>query len=174
MGTAGGRAGTVRLRPTLGQGFGRGLSFGVALGGGLAVIMLIATFAGLASAVGVPGWLIVLVPVVVGLMVGGVFGAVLGRGEGADVDNCGILRVPGPPGTVLRWENIEDLRTERVGGRTHITVCLDTGAMIRIAAPYDGRLLAADPGFERKLFMVRTLWETNRGFVVRQPQYRAD
>ena len=36
--------------------------------------------------------------------------------------------------------------------------------------PYDGRWLAADPEFERKLFMLRNLWETHRTFA-RDPSH---
>jgi hypothetical protein len=60
------------------------------------------------------------------------------------------------------WRRVEDLRTERRGGRIRISVYLAGGHALRLPAPYDGRLLSADPQFERKLFMLRHLWETHR------------
>jgi hypothetical protein len=43
-----------------------------------------------------------------------------------------------------------------------------------LRAPYHGRLLASDPGFERKLFMLRNLWETHRTFAIEHDHPRAD
>jgi hypothetical protein len=53
-------------------------------------------------------------------------------------------------------------------------VYLDTGQTAWLRAPYHGRLLASDPGFERKLFMLRNLWETHRTFAIEHDHPRAD
>ena len=73
----------------------------------------------------------------------------LGRDEGADVDDLGIQPVPAEQGPFLAWGSVHDLRVERRGGRAQVAVYLDTGQVSRLRAPYDGRLLAADPEFER-------------------------
>ena len=59
-------------------------------------------------------------------------------------------------------------------GRTQVVVYLDTGQTAWLRAPYHGRLLASDPGFERKLFMLRNLWETHRTFAIEHDHPRAD
>jgi hypothetical protein len=74
--------------------------------------------------------------------------------------------VPRTAGGDAPWHRIEDLRAERRGGRTHVAVYLDSGQVLRLLAPYDGGLAARDPQFERKLFMLRHLWETHRSFVL--------
>jgi hypothetical protein len=64
------------------------------------------------------------------------------------------------------------VRAERRGGRAHVAVYLDSGQIVRLLAPYDGGLVARDREFERKLFMLRHLWETHRSFVL--PHYPLD
>jgi hypothetical protein len=116
--------------------------------------------------VGAPGWAIALAPIVlgpgVGAGAGAVLGLVFGREDGADIDDAGIRFVTGSTPAYATWRRIADLRTERHGGRIQVAVYLDGGSSVRLGAPYDGRLLAADPEFERKLFMLRHLWETHR------------
>ena len=108
------------------------------------------------------GWL-VLVPFGLGAVVGAVLKLVFGRHDGADVDDRGIHPVPGG---FASWRQVSDLRCERRGGRTQVVVDLNSGQSAWLRAPYHGRFLAADPEFERKLFMLRNQWETHRTFAI--------
>ena len=56
----------------------------------------------------------------------------------------------GAAATVQPWPGVVDLRAERHGGRIEVRAYLDRGGWLRLCAPYDGRLLAHDPGFEHK------------------------
>ena len=166
----------VRFRPTRTQAVGRGVFVGLLAGAVGAVLILVALAAGLDRLV-LPGWLAVVTPLLVGAVAGGLLAMALGRDEGADVDDLGIQPVPADD-RAGSWPGpaSQDLRAERRGGRTQVAVYLDTGQVSRLRAPYDGRLLAADPEFERKLFMLRNLWETHRTFAVnhRRPAPDAD
>ena len=111
------------------------------------------------------GWVVAsLLPPAVGLAAG-----LLGGGElGADVDNVGVRQVPAPQRA--RWDAVVDLRAERYDQRTVVVLQLDSGEVVRLAAPYDGRWFAHDPAFENKLFTLRNYWETHR----RWPQSLSD
>ncbi|OLB80671.1 MAG: hypothetical protein AUI14_05960 [Actinobacteria bacterium 13_2_20CM_2_71_6] len=136
------------FRLTRWQAFGRGFLCGAGAGGALAL------------AVGVPllvfrpgalAWALCgLLPLGLGLA-GGLHG---GRDRGADADDRGIHQVP--------WDTVVDLYTERCGHRTVVALRLDSGAVVRLPAPYDGWLLAHDPAFEDKVFTLRNIWETHR------------
>jgi hypothetical protein len=141
---------------------GAGLLGGLALLGPLEVV----TLAGRLARSGVPLWLALAAPLAVGPVVGAALAVLFGRDEGADVDDFGIHTVPGTAGGDAPWHRIKDLRAERRGGRTHVAVYLDSGQILRLPAPYDGGIAARDPRFERKLFMLRHLWETHRSFVL--------
>ncbi len=151
----------VSLRPTVVQAMGRGGYFGVLVGLGTAAVVVLASWI-TGGWLGAAGWSAVLAPPIVGGVTGGVLGLVFGRGEGADVDDFGVRPVPDLATGPLPWRGVEDLRTERRGGRIRVAVYLTGGRTVRLSAPYDGRLLGADPQFERKLFMLRHLWETHR------------
>jgi hypothetical protein len=118
----------------------------------------------------VRGWLAG-VPVLCGMIVGGLVALLFGRQGGADIDDLGIhpVRAPGPHG-FTSWRRVNDLRCERRRGRTQVVVYLDSGQTASLRAPYHGRLLASDPAFERKLFMLRNLWETHRTFAIERDQ----
>jgi hypothetical protein len=165
----------VRFRPTRTQAVGRGVFVGLLAGAAGAVLMLVALAAGLDRPV-LPVWLAVAAPLLVGAVAGGLLAMALGRDEGADVNDLGIQPVPADTGRFVAWASVQDLRVERRDGRAQVAVYLDTGQVSRLRAPYDGRLLAADPEFERKLFMLRNLWETHRTFAVnhRRPAPDAD
>lgn len=96
--------------------------------------------------------------------VGGVIGLLVGRRRGIDVNALGMRSVPESPTGAQPWPRVVDLRTERRGGRTEVAAYLDTGAAVRLNAPYNGRLLARDPSFEQKYFTLRQLWETHRSW----------
>jgi hypothetical protein len=100
--------------------------------------------------------------IVVPLLLGAAIGLARGRHIGADVDDLGIHQVPSAPRSFAPWQRIADIRAERRRRRTVVSVYLDSGAMLRLRAPYDGPLLAHDPLFEQKMFNLRNLWETHR------------
>ena len=92
----------------------------------------------------------------------------------ACVDDSGVMAYANAiPDGFAAWQRICDVRTERRGGRTRVAVYLDSGKIMRLHAPYDGRWLASDREIERKLFMLRNLWETHRSFTLR-PDRPAD
>lgn len=157
----------VSFRPTLTQAFGRGAYVGALVGLAFAVVTIVTWALGLTDKLGLPGWLAVAVPLVTGIAGGAFTGLVFGREEGADVDDAGIHPAPRRDSLMYApWQRIADLRTERRSGRTRVTVYFDTGQIARLQAPYHGRWLAADPEFERKLFMLRHLWETHRSYTI--------
>jgi hypothetical protein len=152
----------VTFRPTRIQAAGHGGFVGGVIGATAGLVLLILSAVGMAGRLS--GWLAALLLLATGLVVGAATGVVFGRDEGADIDHHGIHPVPREPGVFAPWQHVEDLRAERRGGRTRVTVCFDTGHVSRLPAPYDGHLLGRDPQFERKLFMLRHLWETHRSF----------
>jgi hypothetical protein len=157
----------VRFRPTATQVLGRGAYVGGVVGvgllGGLALLDAVGvlTLAELTAP-----WLALAAPLAVGPVVGATLAVLFGRDVGADVDDFGIHTVPRTAGGDAPWHRIGDLRAERHGGRTHVAVYLDSGQILRLPAPYDGGIASRDPQFERKLFMLRHLWETHRSFVL--------
>ena len=161
----------VSFRPTATQALGRGACIGAGVGLLLLSALALLAWAGLMSRFDVPRfdvplWLTVAGPLAVCPVVGASFGLLFGRDEGADVDDFGIHTVPRTAGGDAPWHRIEDVRAERRGARTHVAVYLDSGRIVRLLAPYHGGIMARDPEFERKLFMLRHLWETHRSFVL--------
>jgi hypothetical protein len=158
--------GMVSFRPTASQALARGACRGATLGLGGAALALALAVAGLARHLGAPAWLLGVIPLVLLTAVGAAMGVVFGRAEGADVDDWGIRGVPALLGPATAWQHVEDLHTERRGGRIRVALLIEGGQVAQLAAPYDGRWLAGDREFERKLFMLRNLWETHRSFTV--------
>jgi hypothetical protein len=156
----------VSFRPTATQALGRGAYIGTVVGLLLLGALTVLAWAGLTARWGVPPWLTLAAPLAVCPVIGAVYVLLFGRAEGADIDDFGIHTVPRTAGGDAPWHRIEDLRAERRGGRTHVAVYLDSGQIMRLLAPYDGGIVARDPEFERKLFMLRHLWETHRSFVL--------
>src|SRR5690242_2298743 len=128
------------FRPTRRQVLGRRLHAGCAAGAGWAALLAVPALVGPEplAAVCLLG---MAVPVAAGL-VGGLLG---GRAAGVVVDDRGIRT---PAGPVIRWDGIIDVYPERSGGRTVTVLRLGRASVVRLPAPYDGRLLAHDPGFE--------------------------
>jgi hypothetical protein len=151
----------LRLRPTVAQAAGRGVHTGGLVGGAGSLVAMVAGWV-VADGLGPLGWMAVLSPLLAGSTVGVALGLAYGRSEGADADHVGIRSVPGAWHGYARWRQIADLRTERHGGRVQVAVYLRDGRCMRLPAPYHGRLLAADPEFERKLVMLRHLWIAHR------------
>jgi len=147
----------ARFRPTRRQALGRGLYLGA-----------LASVAGLTTSVltaivwtTAPGWLWPLLafgPPPVGAL-GGVL---LRRRLGTVVDAGGIRTVSAFARGVEPWSRVVDLRAERRGARTVVSVYLDSGASVQLAAPYSGELFAADPQFELKVFALSHLWRSHR------------
>ena len=158
--------GMVSFRPTASQALARGAGQGARVGLGAAGLLLCLGLTGLAGRLGVASWLLGMIPIVLLTIAGGLVGVVFGRAEAMVVDGWGIRSVPSPFGPAAAWHHVEDLQTERRGGRIRVALLLDSGRVEQLPTPYDGRWLAGDPGFERKLFMLRNLWETHRSFTV--------
>lgn len=152
----------MTLRPTRAQALGHGAYLGGLIGLAAGVAMLPLVVGGFADRLEVTGWLATLGPLLAGMATGGLAGVAFGRDEGVHIDDLGIHPIPRMDHTSVRWQQVDDVRAERWGGRTHVAVYLNSGRIARLHAPYDGRLLAGDPSFERKLFMLRNLWEIHR------------
>lgn len=146
------------FRPTWQQALGRGLYRGVlaAIGVSLITVLLV-----LAEALEPSGalWAVM----VVGLpAVGALAGLLVGRVTGTQVSARGIRTVSVFHGGVASWDEVVDLRAERRGSRTVVSVYLDSGANVQLQAPYSGGLFAADPKFEGKMFALSHLWRSHR------------
>jgi hypothetical protein len=151
-------AGTpARFRPTGRQAFARGLYLGVLVSAGTVPVALVVGLSGAPT----PSWLwialLVAVPVAGVLM-----GLTVARRVGTEVDAGGIRTVSGFTRVVQPWNRVVDLRAERRGARTVVSVYLDSGASVQLRAPYDGGLFAADPQFEFKVFALANLWRSHR------------
>jgi hypothetical protein len=143
----------ARFRPTWQQALGRGLYLGV-LGSvlGLTAAVPAAIFAE------PPGhlWLLLLfVPPAAGAL-GGVL---LGRRTGTEISARGIRTATR---AVEPWSRVVDMRAERRGARTVVSVYLESGKHLQLAAPYSGEWFAADPQFELKVFALSHLWRSHR------------
>ena len=165
----------MSFRPTCLQALGRGGYLGGLVGLLGTVLVGVAMVTGVTGRLRVPAELLPslpLIPLVLAVFVGGLLGPVFCRQDGADIDDVGIRSVPRRRGGHTSWQRIEDLRAERRGGRTRVAVYLDSGRIGWLRAPYSGRLLASDPEFERKLFMLRNVLATHRSFTLTKQQSR--
>lgn len=146
-------ASPARFRPTWQQALARGLVLGSLVSAAGVAAALIA-----ALLVEHPPWLwpaLVVAPPLIGMAAG----ALLRGRVGAHICARGIRTAAGH---VAPWSRVVDLRAERRGARTVVSVYLDSGASLQLAAPYDGELLAADPQFEVKVFALSNLWRSRR------------
>jgi hypothetical protein len=154
-------------RPTHRQAMGRGLYLGVLAASGLSVlgVLLRVCDAGAVGAAAPTRWLLALVAIVLASAgLGALAGLVVCRRCGTEVDDRGVRRLrafaPGFPS----WPDVVDLRAERRGGRVEVRAYLRGGTCVPLPAPYDGRLLAHDPGFEHKYLTLRQVWEAHRSW----------
>jgi hypothetical protein len=87
----------------------------------------------------------------------------LWRRRSGTVIDAGGIRTESPfAAEVEPWSRVVDLRAERRGGRTVVSVYLASGASKQLSAPYSGEFLAADPRFEMKVFALSHLWRSHR------------
>jgi Bacterial PH domain len=147
----------ARFRPTWQQAIGRGLYLGALI----SVVGVSAAVLTAAAVGGPPAW-VWLVLTVGPPLLGALGGVPLRRRLGTEVDAGGIRTVTPFGEGVEPWSRVVDLRAERRGARTVVSVYLDSGASVQLAAPYSGELFAADPQFELKLFTLSHLWRSHR------------
>jgi hypothetical protein len=156
-------ASPATFRPTWQQALARGLYLGV-------LISLVGLTSGaLATAVvttwtevpAPPSWLWMLLgfgPPVVGALLG----PPIRRRTGTQICAGGIRTLSVFADGLAPWNRVVDVRAERRGGRTVVSVYLDSGASLQLQAPYSGELFAADPHFESKMFALSHLWRSHR------------
>jgi hypothetical protein len=147
----------ARFRPTWQQALGHGLYLGALISAAGVTATVLA-----AVAVGAPPSWLWLVLVVGPPIAGALSGALLRRRLGTEIDAGGIRTVTPFGEGVEPWSRVVDLRAERRGARTVVSVYLDSGASVQLAAPYSGGLFAADPQFELKVFALSHLWRSHR------------
>lgn len=155
------------FRPTPRQAVGRGLYLGAWFAGLLFVVAIGLHVTGaLAPALDSP--LAVLAVVALPPVLGGAGALVLRGRRGIEADATGVRQLGRVP-AAQSWPGVSDVRAERHGGRIEVRAYLDGGAWVRLSAPYDGRLLAHDPGFENKYLTLRQVWEANRSWNIPGP-----
>jgi hypothetical protein len=147
----------ARFNPTRQQALGRGLYLGVVV---VLVAGPLAILTWLVSDVPPRWWwpLLILVPPLAGAL----GGLALGCRPGTEIDAGGIHTVTNFAQGVEPWSRVVDLRAERRGARTVVSVYLDSGVSLRLRAPYSGDLLGADPRFELKVLALSHLWRSHR------------
>jgi hypothetical protein len=153
----------TRFSPTRQQSLARGLYLGVlgavvGVSAGLIATMVAAVWAGIVPP---PSWVWAVLAFGPPLA-GAVAGVLLQPRLGTEVDAGGIRTVTPFGAGVEPWSRVVDLRAERRGARTVVSVYLDSGASVQLQAPYSGELFAADPQFELKVFALSHLWRSHR------------
>lgn len=153
----------ARFRPTWQQALGRGLYLGVlaAVVGITAGLFVTVVSLTLIEATAPPSWIwpvLAFGPPVVGALAAVLLRPRVGTEIGAD----GIRTVTPFGAGVQPWSRVVDLRAERRGARTVVSVYLESGASVQLQAPYSGELFAADPRFEMKVSALSHLWRSHR------------
>jgi hypothetical protein len=157
-------ASSAVFRPTWQQALGRGLYLGGLVSvAGLATAALVTAVAMLLGDAPPPVWLWALVtggPPAAGAVVA----VPVGRRTGTQISAGGIrtCSAVNRQDCLAAWSEVVDLRAERRGGRTVVSVYLNSGDSLQLAAPYSGELFAADPRFEGKMFALSHLWRSHR------------
>jgi hypothetical protein len=153
----------TRFSPTWQQALARGMYFGV-LGAVVGMSAgLLATMVAIfwTAAAAPPAW--VWPALAFGPPLTGALAGVLLRPRlGTEIDAGGIRTVTPFGAGVQPWSRVVDLRAERRGARTVVSVYLESGASVQLQAPYSGELFAADPQFELKVFALSHLWRSHR------------
>lgn len=153
----------ARFSPTWQQALARGTYLGVlaaVVGVSVALLAMVAARAGMAAAAP-PAWVwpwLAFGPPLIGVLAG----ALLRPRVGTEICAGGIRTVTPFGAGIEPWSRVVDLRAERRGARTVVSVYLESGASVQLRAPYSGGLLAADPRFELKVFALSHLWRSHR------------
>lgn len=151
------------FRPTWQQALARGLYVGVLISLLGVVSLACATAAAVTwtEVAAPPDWVWALLaagpPVA-----GAVLGPPVGRRTGTEICAGGIRIHSVFADGIAPWNRVVDVRAERRGARTVVSVYLDSGASLQLQAPYTGELFAADPQFESKMFALSHLWRSHR------------
>jgi hypothetical protein len=155
-------ASPATFRPTRQQALGHGLYLGT-LVSAIGVVAALAATAALAwaDAAEPPPWL--WAALAFGPPgAGAVIGILVGRRTGTQICAGGIRTLSFFAEGLAPWNRVVDMRAERRGGRTVVSVYLDSGASVQLRAPYSGGLLSADPQFEVKMFALSHIWRSHR------------
>jgi hypothetical protein len=155
-------ASPATFRPTRQQALGHGLYIGalVSAVGVVAALVAVAALAWSGTAEP-PPWLwaaLAFGPPVAGALIG----VLVGRRTGTQFSAGGIRTLSVFAEGLAPWSRVVDMRAERRGGRTVVSVYLDSGASVQLRAPYSGGLLSADPQFEVKMFALSYIWRSHR------------
>lgn len=155
-------ASPATFRPTPQQALGRGLYLGALTAAvGVTAALLVAAVLAWEDATAPPPWLWPLV-VFGPPLAGAALGLVIGRRTGTQFSAGGIRTLSVFADGLAPWSRVVDMRAERRGGRTVVSVYLDSGASVQLQAPYSGGLFAADPKFEVKMFALSYIWRSHR------------
>jgi hypothetical protein len=156
-------ASPATFRPTRQQALARGLYVGalIALLGLVSLALATAAAVTWTGVTAPPSW--VWAVLAVGPPLGGAALAVpVGRRTSTEICAGGIRMQSVFADGIAPWNRVVDVRAERRGGRTVVSVYLDSGASVQLQAPYSGELFAADPQFESKMFALSHLWRSHR------------
>jgi hypothetical protein len=152
-----------RFSPTWRQALARGAYLGLLVAAVAVSAGVFTELVGLIwmAAVVPPVWVwavLALGPPLAGALVG-----VLTRPPVSTEISAGGIRTVTSAGVGLEpWSRVVDLRAERRGARTVVSVYLESGASVQLRAPYSGELFAADPQFEIKVFALWNHWRSQR------------
>jgi hypothetical protein len=155
-------ASPATFRPTCQQALGRGLYFGVLVSVvGVAAAVLTAALLAWSDSTAPPPWMwpaLAFGPP----LAGAIAGVAVGRRNRTEFGAGGIRTRSVFADGLAPWSRVVDMRAERRGGRTVVSVYLDSGASVQLNAPYSGGLFAADPQFEVKMFALSYIWRSHR------------
>jgi hypothetical protein len=156
-------ASPATFRPTRQQALARGLYLGALIGfvGVVSLALVTAVAVTWTEVTAPPSW-------VWGLLAAGpplagaLLGPLAGRRTGTEICAGGIRIQSIFADGIAPWNRVVDVRAERRGARTVVSVYLDSGTSVQLQAPYSGELFAADPQFESKMFALSHLWRSHR------------
>ena len=100
------------------------------------------------------------VPVAVSVLL--LAATVIHRYTGVWLDESGVRGGTLGLAGFVPWRLVTEIRAERRRGRTAVVLYLTGDRCVRLPAPYHGLGAAADPRFERKLFLIYHIWATYR------------
>jgi hypothetical protein len=155
-------ASPATFRPTWQQALARGLYLGALVSLiGIASLTLASAAAAWTGVTAPASW--VWAVLAAGPPLGGaLLGPPVARRTGTEICAGGIRIHSVFADGIAPWNRVVDVRAERRGARTVVSVYLDSGASLQLQAPYSGELFAADPHFESKMFALSHLWRSHR------------